>query len=109
MPLKQSDQKYLGRDSETDDLQVTRSDGSFVYDSRGKKYIDFFMGWNVGNIGWGQKEIRDAMRRSRSPEYVNPSYLYRPWVELAELLAGITPGKLQKCFRAVGGTEAVEI
>ena len=35
--------------------------------------------------------------------------LYGPWVELAALLAELTPGKLRKSFRATGGTEAVEI
>ena len=38
-----------------------------------------------------------------------PGHLYAPWVKLAELLADITPGKLQKSFRATGGTEAVDI
>ena len=67
------------------------------------------MGWCVGNCGWGNKEIREGIKRSRSPAYVNPTYLYRPWAELAELLAKITPGRLRKTFRATGGTEAVEI
>ena len=35
--------------------------------------------------------------------------MYKPWAELAELLADLTPGKLKKSFRATGGTEAVEI
>ena len=47
--------------------------------------------------------------RSRHPDYVLPSCLYGPWVELAALLAELTPGKLRKSFRATGGTEAVEI
>jgi adenosylmethionine-8-amino-7-oxononanoate aminotransferase len=40
---------------------------------------------------------------------VYPEYLYRPWVELAQLLAEITPGKLEKTYRATGGSEAVDI
>jgi acetylornithine/succinyldiaminopimelate/putrescine aminotransferase len=40
---------------------------------------------------------------------VNPAYLYKPWAELARLLADITPGRLKKSFRATGGTEAVEV
>jgi acetylornithine/N-succinyldiaminopimelate aminotransferase len=38
-----------------------------------------------------------------------PDYLYRPWVDLAELLAKIAPGCLTNSFRSTGGSEAVEI
>jgi hypothetical protein len=35
--------------------------------------------------------------------------MYAPWVEIAMHLAQLAPGKLVKSYRAVGGTEAVEI
>lgn len=107
MDVKGKDEKYLGRDSGPD-LQIVRSEGSTVVDAKGRKYIDFTSGWCVGNLGWGNEEVLDRVRRFEGPAYVDPSFLYRPWAELAELLAKITPGKLQKCFRATGGTEAVE-
>jgi 4-aminobutyrate aminotransferase-like enzyme len=43
------------------------------------------------------------------PDYVHPSHLYGPRTELARQLAEITPGRLQRSYRATGGTEAVEI
>lgn len=107
MNVRRADREFLVRDSP--DLRVTRSEGSYLFDERGKKYIDFTTGWNVGNFGWGSRKIRDAIKRSKSPEYIYPYYLYKPWTELAELLAELTPGKLKKSFRATGGTEAVEI
>lgn len=107
--IKQKDKKFLGRDLPALDLDIVKSDGNFLYDSKGKKYIDFLMGWCVGNIGWGNKKIKEDLRKSVGPDYVYPGYLYQPWVELAELLAKITPGRLTKSFRATGGTEAVEI
>lgn len=107
MNLKQRDRKFLGRESEPEDIQVARTTGSYLFDTRGRRYIDFLSGWCVGNFGWSNREIRPKARRR--PDYVYPEYLYRPWVELAELLAEISPGKLQKCFRATGGSEAVEI
>lgn len=109
MGLRQTDRKYLMRDEEPEDLAVARSHGSFLIDAKGKKYIDFYVGWCVGNLGWGNKEIEKKIKNFRGPNYVSPSFLYKPWIELAELLAKITPGKLKKCFRATGGTEAVEI
>jgi adenosylmethionine-8-amino-7-oxononanoate aminotransferase len=109
MKLRQADKKYLARETSPEDLQVTRTEGSFLFDARGRKYIDFVAGWCVGNFGWGSEELRGTIRRSKAPDYVYPYYLYRPWVELAELLARITPGKLQKTYRATGGSEAVDI
>lgn len=109
MKVKEIDANFLARDLSAEDLEIVKSEGSFLFSSRGKKYIDFSMGWCVGNIGWGNKEIKKKISQYKGPDYVRPDYLYKSWAELAELLAKITPGKLQKSFRATGGTEAVEI
>ena len=92
-----------------EDPQVARSEDSYLFDERGRRYIDFLTGWNVGNFGWGNREIKAAIRRFSGPEYVYPHYRYKPWTELARLLAGMAPGKLRQSFRATGGTEAVEL
>lgn len=107
--LRARDRGCIARDSEPDDLEVARSDGGLVIDARGRRYVDFSLGWNVGNLGWTRPEIRRRMTRFDGPTYVEPGFLYRPWVELAELLVGMAPGpKLTHCFRAATGTEAVE-
>ena len=91
------------------DLYIARAAGSYLFDTRGKRYVDFVMGWCVGNFGWGDPELERRIERFRGPDYVYPEYSYRPWEELATLLARIAPGKLTKCFRATGGSEAVEL
>jgi len=106
--LRQLDRKYLGRESAAQDIEVARTKGAFVYDARGRRYIDFLSGWCVGNFGWDNTTIAKPPARRR-PDYVYPDFLYRPWVELAQLLARITPGKLEKTYRATGGSEAVDI
>lgn len=108
MKLRQLDRRFLAREDEPEDIEVARTQGCCVYDERGKRYIDFLSGWCVGNFGWGNSRITKTPRRARA-DYINPEYLYRPWVELAQLLAEITPGKLEKCYRATGGSEAVDI
>jgi acetylornithine/succinyldiaminopimelate/putrescine aminotransferase len=108
MNLQQLDKKYFGRRSAPEHVVVGNSADSHLTDVRGRKYIDFMMGWCVGNLGWGNTEIRAAARKFDGPEYVHPDYLYRPWAELAEMLARITPGKLAVSYRTTGGTEAVE-
>lgn len=100
--------KFLALSPSALDFEIVKSDGSCIFDSNGKKYIDFIMGWCVGNIGWGNVEIKNAINKSDSPDYVYPSLLYKPWSELAELLASIAPGKLKKSFRTTGGTESVD-
>ena len=94
MNLRQLDKKYFGRQGEPKDIIVGTSSDSSLTDARGRKYIDFMMGWCVGNLGWGNTEIRAAAQKFDGPDYVHPDFLYRPWVELAEMLARITPGKL---------------
>jgi len=108
MNLRQLDKKYFGRQGEPQDVVVGNSADSYLTDARGRKYIDFMMGWCVGNLGWGNTEIRGAAREFDGPDYVHPDHLYRPWIELAEMLARITPGKLAVSYRTTGGTESVE-
>ena len=93
---------------EPEDIQVARTTDEFIYDQHGKRYIDFNAGWCVGNLGWGRKEIQSKINPAKIPGYITPGHHYRGWVDLAELLASITPGELQKSVRATGGTEAVE-
>ncbi len=109
MKLRAMDKKFLVGELSLEDIDVKRSDGNYLTDSKGKKYIDFFVGWCVGNLGWGNTEIKKVIHNFKGPEYVFPDYVYKPWVELAQLLVKITPASLQKCFRATGGTEAIEI
>src|SRR3954449_4500812 len=109
MDLAQRDRRSLAREEAAEGVQFVRSEGCFLFDQHGKKYVDFTAGWCVGNLGWGNKEIRAAIREFDGPTYVHPDYLYRGWAELAEGLAEMAPGKLPKCYRATGGSEAVEI
>lgn len=97
------------RDEEPEALTVSRADGSYLFDARGRRSIDFIMGWCVGNLGWGRRDIGEKVDTSPHPTYVYPYYRYKRWDELARLLATIAPGKLERSFRATGGTEAVEI
>ena len=109
MDVVQRDRRYLAREQAAEVVQFARSESCFLFDQRGKKYVDFTAGWCVGNLGWGNEEIRAAVREFDGPTYIHPDYLYRGWAELAEGLAEIAPGKLTKCYRATGGSEAVEI
>ena len=91
------------------ELQVAATNGSNLTDSRGRKYIDFVMGWCVGNFGWRPAATTKAIERFKGPDYVYPGYSYAPWTELARLLASLAPRPLTTCFRTTGGSEAVDL
>lgn len=91
------------------ELDIVGANGNKLIASDGRHYIDFTMGWCVGNFGWNHAPVQDAIRDFDGPPYIYPGYHYRPWEELAEMLVRIAPGKLAKVYRATGGTEAVEI
>jgi acetylornithine/succinyldiaminopimelate/putrescine aminotransferase len=101
MKARQREQIFLGRDG-SPELQVKKCAGSFLFDSQGRKYVDFTMGWCVGNLGWGHYELTRQIARFTRPDYVSPNFSYGPWAELAALLASIAPGRLTKSFRATG-------
>ena len=86
MPARRRDP--LARE-EPAELQIAATNGSIVTDSRGRKYIDFVMGWCVANFGWRQAPIAKALERFKGPDYVYPGYSYAPWTELARLLASL--------------------
>ena len=108
MDLRQADERYFGRQHEPRDVIVGHSEDSRLTDTRGREYIDFMMGWCAGNLGWGNTAIRDAASRFDGPDYVHPDFLYRPWAQLAEMLAQLTPGDLEVSYLTTGGTESVD-
>lgn len=100
---------HLAREEEESGVRIARSRGSFVFDNRGRKYVDFLAGWCVGNFGWNNPRLERARRSFKGPDYVYPNDSYAPWEELAGLLARIAPAGLDMCYRATGGSEAVDI
>ena len=108
MPAGRRESRALAREWPAE-LQIAASNGSVVTDTRGRKYIDFVMGWCVGNFGWRHAAIAKALDRFKGPDYVYPGYAYAPWTELARLLVSLAPKPLTRCFRATGGSEAVDL
>jgi adenosylmethionine-8-amino-7-oxononanoate aminotransferase len=87
-----------------------RGEGSTLYDIHGNAYLDGIAGLWVVNAGHGRKEIGEAMAEQAAKiAYVSSaSYTTVPAVQLANVLAGITPGDLNRIFFCSGGSEAVE-
>jgi 4-aminobutyrate aminotransferase-like enzyme len=107
--VARNDRKFLGRTEAPRGLQIVAAEGSRVRDARGRTFIDFQMGWCVGNLGWNPPEILARVQAFEGPSYVAPQDTYAPWSELAQRLSKIAPGNLQRAYRCVGGSEAVEL
>jgi len=84
--------------------------GCMVKDIDGKEYIDGLAGLWLVNVGHGRKEIGEAMAAQASTLAYASSIQTTtvPAIQLATLLAEMTPGDLSTVFFCSGGSEAVE-
>ena len=83
--------------------------GMYVTDADGRKYLDFFAGILTVSVGHANEKVNAAVKAQVDRlGHVSTLYPTLPIVELAETLARITPGRLQKSFFTASGTEADE-
>jgi adenosylmethionine-8-amino-7-oxononanoate aminotransferase len=89
---------------------IVRGEGAYVYDSNGRRYLDGLAGLFVSMVGHGRDEIAEAAARQSKELAYFPlwSYAHPPAIELAERLAQLAPGDLNRVFFTTGGSEAVE-
>jgi adenosylmethionine-8-amino-7-oxononanoate aminotransferase len=89
---------------------IVRGSGPYVYDNHGKRYLDGLSGLFVSQVGHGRTEIADAASRQASELAYFPlwSYAHPRAIELAERLADLAPGDLNRVFFTTSGSEAVE-
>jgi len=89
---------------------VVEAKGAQVTDENGKIYTDLFAGISVVNAGHCNPAVLEAAKAQMDKLVHCCSYIYHvPAVaDLAEKLAQITPGRLQKSFFGNGGAEANE-
>lgn len=89
--------------------QMVKGDMQYLYDSNGKKYLDMYAGVSVMNCGHCNPEItRAVVEQVQTLQHVCNIYLTENFVNLAEMLAEVTPGDLQKSFFCSTGSEATE-
>ena len=89
--------------------EFVKGEMQYLYDSTGKKYVDFFAGVSVMNCGHCNPQITKAVcDQVNTLQHVCNIYLTENFVNLAEQLAHVTPGTLQKSFFCSTGTEANE-
>ncbi len=88
-------------------LVLERGEGVYLYDTDGKKYLDFAAGIGVCAFGYGKKEYTDALK-AQVDTLLHTSNLYYnvPILTAAEKL--LAASGMDRVFFTNSGTEAVE-
>jgi len=89
-----------------------RCEGSFLYDGKGRPYLDLQMWYSAVNFGYGNARLNAALKRQidRLPQLAS-QYLHREKIELAAWIARraeATWGEKGRVHFNVGGSQAVE-
>ncbi len=93
----------------TEPLVLERGAGRRVQDADGREYLDFFGGILTVSIGHCDPRVTEPLKQQVDRlGHVSTLYPTQPAVELAERLAAMTPGRLQKSLFTASGTEADE-
>ena len=88
---------------------VTRAEGVYTFDTEGNELLDGMAGLWCTNVGYGRKELADAAyAQMMELPYYNSFFnsANQPSVELAGVLAELTPEGLDYAFYASSGSEA---
>jgi 4-aminobutyrate aminotransferase-like enzyme len=90
-------------------LVADRGSMQYLWDIEGKKYLDFFGGIVTVGVGHCNPKVTSKIKAQVDRlQHTSTLYPNEHIVALAEKLAAITPGKLQKSFFTNSGTEANE-
>ncbi|HEV8064864.1 MAG TPA: aspartate aminotransferase family protein [Acidimicrobiales bacterium] len=89
---------------------IERGEGPYVFDDRGKKYLDGLAGLFVVQLGHGRKDLAEAAQKQAEKLAYFPlwSYAHPASIELAARLADYAPADLNRVFFTTSGSEAVE-
>ena len=89
--------------------QIVKGKMQYLFDSEGKKYLDFFAGVSVVNCGHCNPEILSAtIEQLQTLQHTSIIYLTEPIVNLAERLSKVLPGDIKHSFFCCTGSEANE-
>jgi putrescine aminotransferase len=88
---------------------ITRADGVYIYDSEGSRILDGMAGLWCVSLGYGRQDLIDAGCRQLSElPYYNSFFqtAHPPAVELAGLLAEVSPPGFELTFFTGSGSES---
>jgi adenosylmethionine-8-amino-7-oxononanoate aminotransferase len=99
------------RERDEDILVLERGEGVYVYDTRGRRYLDALSCLFCSQIGYSYgREMAEAASAQLERLAFNTNWgtAHPPAIELAERLAALAPADVNKVFFTSGGSESVE-
>ena len=92
-------------------LAIQKASGSYLWDTDGKKYLDFVAGVSACSVGHCNPRVVRAIQQ-QSDAYLHVmvygEFAQKPVTELAKKLLGMMPDNHQKIYLTNSGTEAIE-
>lgn len=92
-------------------MDVSHAEGSYIYDTNNKKYLDFVAGVSACSLGHRHPRVVNAIK-NQLDKYLHVmvygEYSQDPSVQLCKLLASHLPKPLDKTYLTNSGTEATE-
>lgn len=92
-------------------MEVSHANGSYIYDTNNKAYLDFVAGVSATPLGHNHPKVIKAIK-DQLDKYLHVmvygEYIQKPAVDLAKLLAKNLPYPLENTYLVNSGTEAIE-
>lgn len=92
-------------------MEISHAEGSYIYDTNGKAYLDFVAGVSACSLGHKHPRVINAIKQQLD-QYMHVmvygEYVQQPQVELCKLLAQHLPQPLEKTYLVNSGTEAID-
>ena len=92
-------------------LKVLKAEGSYIYDTNNKKYLDFVAGVSASNLGHKNNKIKEAVIDQIEKYWhvmVYGEFIQEQTVKLCELISNNLPNSLSNTYLTNSGTEAME-
>ena len=92
-------------------LEISKAKGSFIFDTKGKKYLDFVAGVSANSLGHNHPKVTEAIKNqldNYAHVMVYGEFIQKPQVDLCKLLAQNSPKNLNAVYITNSGTEATE-
>jgi acetylornithine/N-succinyldiaminopimelate aminotransferase len=92
-------------------FEIKKAEGSLLYDTNGKEYIDLIGGISVANIGHRHPKVVDAIKKQLDAYMhvmVYGEFIESPQVKYAKLLTDNLPSSLNSVYFTNSGAEAIE-
>jgi len=91
-------------------IEIEKAKGSYIYDAKGKKYLDFVAGVSANSLGHQHSEVHKAIKNQLdryTHVMVYGEFIQKPQLDLCKLLSKTLPNTYS-VYLTNSGTEACE-